>query len=152
MADPTYLVLVVLHIAFAATMFGAPLSVGSNLKRASGAGRDVKAAAAALAARMSSVAGISAILTAAFGLALVFYRGGFKAVPPTVHAALGLVLIMIAIGAIMLRPLYKRMAESTDKPNEVWEALRKRNAMLQGILQLLWFVTLVLMFVKPNVG
>ncbi len=152
MADPTYLVLVVLHIACAATMFGIALPVGSALGRATTAGRDVKAAAAAMANRVNSISGLFAVLTIGFGLALVFYRGGFKAVPPTIHGALGLMLIMLVVGAVIERPTVKRLTVAADKSNEEWAALRKRYAMSTGILQLLWLVTLVLMFVKPAVG
>lgn len=149
MADPVYLILVVLHVAVAATAFAITLPIASAIRRATGQGRDVKSAIATMAARAGATAGLFGLLTFATGLALIFYRGGFKVVPPTIHASLGLILVMIAIGTFFQRPTTVRLTAAVDQGDDAWRAARKRWVMGDGIMSLLWVVILALMFIKP---
>lgn len=150
MGDPVYLILVVLHIACAATAFGLTLSSGPSLRRATGASRDVKVAMHAAAMRAGNLSGLFGLLTFATGLALIFYKGGFKTVPPTIHAAMGLILVMIAIGTFFLKPAGKKIGAAIDQGDDAWRASLKPFAMGHGIMSLLWVVILVLMFIKPS--
>lgn len=149
MADPTNLILMVIHIAFAAVTFAVTLTMSGAIRRASGQNGDVKTAIANLASRANGIAGIFGALTFASGLALVFYRGGFKVVSPTIHVAMTLVLGMIAFGWLFMTPTAKKLVAAAKASDEGgWLAAKKRWAMGDGILQLLWLVTLVLMFIK----
>lgn len=148
MADPLLLILQVLHVAVAATAFAITLPSGGAMKRAIGQGREVKLAAATLVNRSGQLASIFGILTLLTGLGLVFYLGGFKVVSPTIHAGLGLVLVMIAHGALFMRPTGKRIVAAVDQGDDAWAAARKRFAIGDGVMQLLWLVVLVLMFIK----
>ena len=148
MADPVLLILLVLHVAVAATAFGITLPSNGAMKRAAGQSREVKAAAAALVNRSGMLASIFGLSTFITGLVLIFYRGGFKVVSPTIHAGMGLVLVMILIGAFFMKPTGQRIAAAVDQGEEAWSAARKRFAMGDGIMQLLWVIVLVLMFVR----
>lgn len=151
MADPTNLILMVIHIAVAAVTFAVTLTMGGAIRRASSQGAAVKSAIAALASRANGIAGIFGALTFASGLCLVFYRGGFKAISPTIHVAMTLVLGMIAFGWLFMTPTAKKLVAAADNNDDgAWLAAKKRWAMGDGILQLLWLVTLVLMFIKRN--
>ena len=149
MADPTNLILMVIHIAVAAVTFAVTLTMGGAIRRAAGQSRDVKVAIAALASRANMVAGIFGALTFLSGFALIFYRGGFKVISPTIHVAVTLVLFMIVFGALFMTPTAKKLTAAAESGDEAgWLAAKKRWAMGDGILQLLWLVTLVLMFIK----
>ncbi len=149
MADPTNLILMVLHISFAAVTFAVTLTMGGALRRAAGKGADVKLAIANLASRANSIAGLFGALTFVSGFALIFYRGGFKAISPTIHVALTLVLGMIIFGWLFMTPTAKKLVAAASAPDEgPWLAAKKKWAMGDGILQLTWVVVLVLMFIK----
>lgn len=99
--------------------------------------------------RAGAVAKIFGIATFLTGLGLVFYRGGFKAVSPTIHMGMTLVLIMIILGFVLHGPTGKKLTAAAQA-NDVaaWTKNRKKWSMGEGIMQLLWTVTLVLMFIK----
>ena len=147
--DPTNLVLMVLHIAFAGTAFAVGLTSTGSLRRAEGKGGAVMAEVAAIANRMGRIASVFGLLTLASGLALVFYRGGFKAISPTIHGAILLVTVMVALGFLMQKPTGKALAAAAAANDlGAWQKARKKWAMGEGIMQLLWVITLVLMFIK----
>lgn len=149
MADPTNLILMALHIAFAAVAFAVTLTMGGAIRRAAGQSSDVKLAIANLATRANGIAAIFGALTLLSGLALIFYRGGFKVISPTIHIALMLVVGMIAFGALFMTPTAKRLVSAASASDDgPWLAAKKRWAMGDGILQLTWVVVLVLMFIK----
>ena len=150
MADPLLVVLMVLHVAVAATAFGITLPVGSALKRASGRGREVKSAVATMAARSGQLAGIFGVLTLVTGLVLIFYLGGFAVVSKTIHAAMGIIVVMILHGAFFMRPAGNRILAAVEQDEAAWEAARKRYAMGHGIMSLMWLAILVLMFIKTR--
>jgi hypothetical protein len=147
LADPVLLILLVLHIAVAATAFAVTLVMGGGLRRATAQGRDVKLALAALTQRAGNIAGLFGMLTFVTGLVLIFYRGGFKVVSPAIHAGMGIVIIMILLGAFYLKPISARILASVDDASG-WSAALKRFNIGHGIMQTLWLITLVLMFVK----
>jgi len=149
MEDPMLIVLLVLHIASAATAFGVSLMTSGALRRAGDKGPAVMANAAAEVNRAGRIASIFGVATLATGFALIFYRGGFKAVSPTIHGAILLITIMVIMGFTMQKPTGKKLANAAQA-NDVaaWGQARKKWAMTEGIMQLMWVVTLVLMFVK----
>ncbi len=149
MADPLNLVLLVIHITAAATAFAIGMSMTGAIRRATEKSRDVKLAVLELARRTGTISAIFGLVTLLSGLALIFYRGGFKVVSPTIHVAITLVLAMLLIGRFVQRPLGERLVASVDD-SAAWTAGRKRWAMFEGIQQLLWVVTLVLMFIKRS--
>lgn len=147
--DPVNLILMVIHIAVAGTAFAVGLTATGSLRRAEGKGGAVMAEVASIANRMGRIASIFGILTLASGLALVFYRGGFKAVSPTIHGAILLVTMMVVLGFLVQKPNGKALegaAASNDASG--WQKARKKWARTEGIMQLMWVVTLVLMFIK----
>ncbi len=147
--DPVGLILLVLHIASAATAFGVGLTVPGSLRRAAARGPEAMASAAAEANRTGRLAGIFGLATLLSGLALVFYRGGFKAVSPTIHTAILTVILMMVLGHFVQRPAGLRLAAAAEaRDMAAWDAGRKRWAMVDGISALLWVVTLALMFIK----
>ncbi len=146
--DPVYLLLIVLHVGSAATAFGLGLPTAGALRRATGRGRDVMASAAAEVNRAGRLAGIFGLSTLLTGLALVFYRGGFKVVSPAIHGAILLVLTMVVLGHLVQKPAGVALTAAAEAGDgAAWDKARKRWAMVEGILQLLWVVTLALMFI-----
>jgi hypothetical protein len=149
MADPTNLVLMVIHISVAAVTFAVTLTMGGAIRRAAGKSPEVKSAIAALASRANSIAGLFGLLTFISGFGLIFYRGGFGVISPTIHVAMTLVLGMVVFGALFMTPTAKKLVAAANSGDDgAWLAAKKRWAMGDGILQLLWLVTLVLMFIK----
>jgi len=150
MADPLLLILYVAHVAVVATAFAVTLPAGGALRRASGQSRDVKAAAATLATRTDALAGFFGVLALVTGLTLILRLGGFSVVAPAIHAGMAIVLVMIAFGALFMRPAGRRIVAAVDQDDSAWTAARKRFAMGDGILQALWLVVLVLMYLKRS--
>lgn len=148
MASPLDLVLLVLHIAAAASLLGVGLASPRLLRSAIGTGREAKALVAAAVAKGSQLGGIMALVTLATGLALVFHRGGFKVVAPSIHAAMGLLVLAIVFSFFFVRPVTQALVAAADKDDAAWSAARKRYLMGDGILNVVWLVILVLMFVK----
>jgi hypothetical protein len=147
-ADPVLLFLQVLHVAVAATAFAITMPSGGALKRASGQSREIKASVATLVNRSGKLASMFGLLTLLSGLGLIFYLGGFKVVAPTIHAGLAIILVMIAHGALFMRPTGARITAAADQDDAAWAAARKRFSIGDGIMQLLWLIVLVLMFIK----
>ncbi len=147
MADPLNLILLVIHITAAATAFAVGMTMTGAIRRATDKSREVKLAVLEHARRAGTISSIFGLVTLLSGLALIFYRGGFKVVSPTIHTAITLVLIMLLIGRFVQRPLGARLEAAVDD-TAAWTAGRKRWAMFEGIQQLLWVVTLALMFIK----
>jgi len=140
-------ILLILHVAVAAMAFGVSLAPSASLKRAKALGWDAFRAAAADFKRRDGMAAIAGFLVLVTGLGLIFTYGGFKGLPPEYHAALGIVLIMNLLGAFFTRPTAIKLIDAAERQDEggVVSGI-KRAAMGAGIMQLLWTVTLVLMF------
>lgn len=149
MSDPVYVLLVVLHISFAAVAFGAPLGSPGSVRRARAISRDALLHAANEAMRRGQMAGISGIGILLTGLGLIFYRGGFAIVPHNFHAALGIGLFLVVFGVAFQRPTGARLIEAATKGDDAGITKgQKLLGMGAGITQLMWLVTLVLMFVR----
>lgn len=146
-----YEALLFLHISFAATLLGAPLGLTRNLKTALKAGHDAFKVAAKDANIRGKVTGISALVTTAMGVGLIFYKGGFGAISKSYHMSLGLMLVAIFVGMFVQGKAINQVVALAEAPTLDTEAATKpikKLAMGSGIVQLIWAVILFLM-IKP---
>ena len=146
-----YELLLFLHIAFAATLLGAPLGLPRNLKTALGASPDAFKVAAKDAKIRGHVAGASSLVNFLTGVGLIFYKGGFATIAKSYHAAMGLMIVAIIVGVAMMKPTTTKLVELSEAPSLDADAARKqikKLAMSSGIVQLIWAVILFLM-IKP---
>ncbi len=150
--DVPYVILVVLHITSAALAFGATIGGTGAIRRAMPLGHAAMLSAAREDSRRGGFATVGALLTLAFGLALIFYRGGFKVVTPNYHAALGFMVIELGVIFVMLKPAGQKLVaylEANKTPDTgVVSGHIKKIAMWSGITHLLWLIMLYLMFAR----
>jgi len=140
------MILLILHITFGAVAFATALGAPSAVKRARAVGADTARVASKELLRRVDIANIAWVLTFLSGLALVFVVGGFKVVAPPIHAAMGIVLVTIAVGYVVVRPQSKALVAAATSGDEgrMDRALRNVN-MGSGLMQAVWLVTLGLM-------
>ena len=146
-----YLVLVVLHIVFAAAWFAAPLALTSMLRSALPHGREAFGSVAKVATRFGIIGAIGNVGTIVLGVALIFVRGGFASVPPTYHAALTLALIGGGLGFGIQKPAGASLVETAER--EDWSAEQAAatiGKLGRGVAaqHALWLTILVLMYWK----
>lgn len=149
--DPVRIALLVLHISAAAILIGASAGLVRNLKKTLEAGKAAFVIATEDAARRAKLMGICSLVTIGTGLCLIFLMGGFAVAPLNFHMALGIMLVAVLFSALFMRPATVKLvklaqAEPFD-PSGARSQIKKL-AMGQGILHLLWVVTLVLMLVR----
>ncbi|MCA9513932.1 MAG: hypothetical protein KC635_03220 [Myxococcales bacterium] len=143
-----YLILLVLHIAFAATAFAVAMGGPSAVKRARALPTpDAALAAARELVRRDTFAGISYIVAFLTGFALIFVAyGGFKGLHPVMHASMGLIALLIVFGFVFLHPRTKALVTALEaRDAAAADKQLKLVNMGAGIAQLVWFVVLVLM-------
>jgi hypothetical protein len=143
-------VTLVIHISAAAMLIGANTGVVRNLTNTLELSREAFLIAVRDAAKRGAILGICSLLTLATGLALIFMMGGMAVAPLNYHMALGLMLGAIVVSSVLMRPSGAKLmevaqAETLDKARAA--SLIKKLAMGQGILHLMWLVTLTLMLV-----
>lgn len=148
----TYLILVVLHISLATMWFGAPLMIGSVLKKSAAAGQAAFAAGAGVASRMALFGAIGSAGALVTGVALIFTAyGGMKGLPVPFHIALTLVLIGVGVSFGGTLPTTRRLARDAQAadfdPSSATSSI-KRLSMFSGISQLIWLVVLICMYAK----
>jgi hypothetical protein len=141
----------VLHISFTAAWFGMMVVMAGGLSEGLRGDVAVLRSSAAQAHKRVTLSLVLGALTLLSGLVLIFRMGGFKALTPNFHMALGLVVLMLLFSVVFVWPAGKRLrALAFDPqlrlPSETGTKLRKRLAIGSGILQLLWVVVLVLMY------
>lgn len=146
MADPVYLLLIVLHVASAAAMFGVMLPIASLLGRAANQGTEAKRVAAQTARRANKIAWIVGLIAFSAGLALIFYKGGMKAVAPTIHSGMAAMMLLLVLVLFIERPLLGKLEKAAEGDEIAWLSHKKRFAMGHGIQSLLWLIILGLMF------
>jgi len=144
------LFLVVLHIALAALWFGAPLMIGSVLKKSAATGQAGFAAGAGVADRMALLGGVGSAGALLTGLALIFsVYGGMKGLPVPFHIALTLVLLGVVLSFGFIKPTTSKLvaaaAAADYKPATAASSIKKMS-MFSGISQLLWLISLVCMY------
>ncbi|NKB67316.1 MAG: hypothetical protein GKR89_09675 [Candidatus Latescibacteria bacterium] len=143
-----YVILLVLHITFAAVLFGGSLGLVGNLRRALASGPEALRHAAEDAKRRDAIAGISAMLTLLTGFALVFERGGFAVLSTNFHIAITLMIVAIVFAFAWMKPSTARLVKAVGQdPIDTAGAEQavKKLAMGSGILHAAWLVLLVLM-------
>lgn len=145
-----YVLLVVLHISLGALWFGAPLMIGSVLKKSAASGQAGFAAGARVADRMALLGGIGSAGSLLTGLALIFKQyGGMKGLPAPFHIALTLVLIGVVLSFAFIKPTTRKLAAAADaadyNPADATGSIKKMS-MFSGISQLLWLISLVCMY------
>lgn len=143
--------LLVLHISAAAILIGASAGLVRNLKRTLEAGKAAFVIATEDAARRAKLMGICSLLTVATGVILIFMIGGFGGAPLNFHIALTIMLGAIIFSAAFMRPAtvkLVKLAQTEPLDTSTARSSIKKLAMGQGILHLLWVVTLVLMFTR----
>jgi putative copper export protein len=143
-------ILAVVHVAFAALWFGAPLMMGSTLKKARPHGQAAFHAAAGVAHRMATLASVGILGVIATGVGLIFLKyGGMKGLPVRFHIALGLALLATGVGFGLLKStagkLVSAAAAEGFQPDSATASIKKLS-MGTGINHLLWLICLVLMF------
>jgi len=143
--------LLIVHVSFAAVLFGAPMGLVGNVRRALRAGDEALRIAAIDAMRRARMAGISSLVTLLTGIALIFVMGGFGSVATHIHAALGVMILAVAFSAAVMRPNSAKLvaaAQAQPADRTAAESALKKLAMGSGVLHLLWVILLTLMFYK----
>lgn len=146
----SYLILVVLHISLASMWFGAPLMLGSVLKKSAAAGPSAFAAGTGVAKRMALLGGIGSLGALLTGLSLVFMvYGGMSSLPIPFHVALTLVLLGVSLSLGAIWPKTHRLAKAAQaegySPSSATRTL-KQLTMLSGINHTLWLGSLICMY------
>jgi hypothetical protein len=146
------LVLLVLHVASAAVIFGAPLGQPRVLRTAlTSKSEEAFRLAAREAVRRGLLAQGASATTLVTGIILILISGGFAAVPSSFHVALALMLGAIGFGAGYLRPIGQKLVSASGASpldKSALAALITKLASGSGLLQAVWLVILVLMFYR----
>jgi len=143
-----YFALRLLHLMFATLWFGVGLTLPGDVRRTLSRGRPQVDTLPERALRATVIALGSGVLAILTGVALIFNRGGMKAVSVRIHAGLGLALVLLALtvlGFLTHRKIAEVIRSGGDL--EPARALAKRVSMLSGIEQLVWLIILTLMVV-----
>ncbi len=146
-----YLVLKSVHLICMATWFASGLFLPGDVRRTLSSPAGDLDLLRDRVRRMSMIAMVFGTLTLLTGLALIFERGGFGAVPVPIHIGLLLTLFQIGAGVGMghvWNGLDTQLKQGTPRTKVVAGA--GRLSMLAGIFQLLWLVTLLLMVFRHN--
>ena len=141
-------ILLVLHITLAALWLGPPLGLNKTLARGLAGGQDALRTAMGefrFRGGLARIGGTGVLVT---GLALIFVRGGFGAVAPQFHAALGIVVLAI-VNSIFFGILGARVdAAANDyseaKRGDAAQAI-KRIGIHSHVQHAFWLAALILM-------
>ena len=145
------LVVLVLHIASAAVIFGSSMGAARSLRAGLAAGPKAFGVVSAGAARRGSLSLVASLVTLLTGVVLIFMAGGFGAVKPNFHAALTLMMVAIGLSAFFSAPRIKKLVQlsKSEAPDTTAAtALIKQVGMGVGISHALWIVILVLMLYR----
>lgn len=134
-----------LHILFAATWFGTGLTLVGDTRRTLALGPPHLGPLFARLRRVTIIMRGSAALSLAFGLGLIFAKGGFKSIAFRYHIGLTLSLVAGVLTFLMGRAAAKMAAIGEQGDTAQLVAQQKRLAMFSGMFQLLWTVILFLM-------
>ncbi len=146
------LIVVIVHISFAALILGVPLGLPRLLRDAISSSHDSTIRlAAAEALRRGKLAQIASLVTLLTGVWLILLSGGFAVISTNFHIALGIMLVAIAIGLFVQKPAMVAIAKAANAEpanTQGMLALLPRVAIGSGALQLLWLIILVLMLYR----
>jgi hypothetical protein len=141
-----YQILLILHVVAMATWFGVGLSQPRRARAALSGPADTAKVVLASITREVRIIGAAAATTILSGLALIFVRGGFAAMPPRIHIGLALALVAALVGGLGAGRTFAKINTmlETRPPSEALPLAKKLSA-YAGVFQLLWLVVLVLM-------
>ena len=145
----TYVFLRVLHVAAIAVWFGLVLGFPGLLKRGQRSGPDAFRLAAEETARRLKLALIFGGVSLATGLIMIFHMGGFGVIHRNIHSGLGIVVVSLAVLFFATRPAVNKLVRLSGDSSADLDSARPsivRVAISSGVFQLLWLVTLVLMY------
>jgi len=138
-------IVLTIHVLGAAVWFGPKLFWPRRLRTGLASAESAKVVVPAIA-RELRVTSAGAVLVFATGLALIFLHGGFKAVPPRIHAGLGLTLVAFTAGLAVSLPALVALWRHVEQGDlEKARPLVKRIAIGEAIEHTCWLATLVLM-------
>lgn len=138
----------IVHLLFVAVWMGSSVSIGADAKRAlkeraNGGAMLMESATKSFQRSMGAL-----ILTMGTGFGLLFAKGGFSAVDPKIHMAMGMTLLIILVRAALGMPAMARVRKGvtgSDEDAADAESSAKKLSMAFGIEHLLFLVSLYLM-------
>ncbi len=144
--------LLMVHITAAAFLLGGSAGLARPLRRNLKLGHEAFHVAAEDAVRRLKMLTVSSLTTLLTGVALIFVSyQGFGPAPKNFHAALGLMLVALAVNWGLLRPALGttlKLAKAETLDADKARAAMKKVSMGQGVVHLLWLILLLLMFVR----
>lgn len=140
-------VVTIIHIAVAAAWFGHKLLIPRDVRVS--VREPVSGKLLVDRMRRARIFGVgSGVLTLGTGIWLVTLTTGFAGAPITIHIALGAVVAMFLVGALVARPAWKRVEnaiEVGDTPAAVGGANAFNSAL--NLESLLWILALAMMII-----
>ena len=136
-----------IHFVGMAIWFGGGFSLASDARRTAALGKPHTDALEARLDRVLKIGLVGAVATIGSGLAMIFARGGMKAVAPPIHIGLTLALLAFAVEAFAGRGAVRGIGAALANPDDARRALGKLG-MVTGIGHALKLVTLILMVVR----
>ncbi len=138
----------VAHILFLAVWMGSSLSIGADAKLALQERKNNGALLMQRATVAFQRSFAALILTFGTGLALIFAKGGMKAVDPKVHMVMGLTLLIFLVRAGLGMPALGRLRKGvsgSDEDAADAESAKGKLSMALGIEHLIFLVSLYFM-------
>lgn len=144
-----YYVVKILHIISMSVWFGSALSWVRDIKKSLEMGEPHLKPMVSRINTGSIISSASGILTILTGIGFVFFKGGFGAVPVRIHIGMTFALAMFVVGVFVMRPTWAKIEGIVASNGDLTMAkdYTKRIAMLSGIFQLLWLLSLITMVV-----
>lgn len=136
-----------LHILAMAGWLASGLWVAGDIQRTLPLGRPHTDVLVARVERSKRVTIGSALLTVATGLGLVFAQGGFAAMPVRIHVGFGLTLCILAVGALLAEPAWRRIKAAVEAGGDAAAASR-RFSVFYGVEHALKLVVVFVMVFK----
>lgn len=141
-----YHTLRLIHIVAMTAWFASTMFAAGDARRSIASGKDLDGLRDRLR-RGATAGGASAFATILTGFALIYAVGGFGQVPRAIHTGLLLALLSWAVAGVGVggatRGLDAAIAAGADP--ETLRGHAKRIAMMSGIFQLVWLLTLITM-------
>lgn len=139
-----HVILVILHIMFAAGWMGLSLRLSPMARKVTELDGEARGALADEGAKTVQRMTGSIVLFYLFALGGFFTGLGFE-YPPVFHAGMLLGLVLVLLQVLMIRPGWKQLSAGDN-------GARSRVVVANEIGKTLWVVLLVLMFLGPKWG
>jgi hypothetical protein len=108
-----------LHVACASIWFGASWLAGADVRRTLELGRPHADLLPERIRRLERLAIPSGVLTLLTGVALAVWVYGLRDVPMRLYVILGLTVATMAIGALLVSPMWRRVAAVIEKGQDL---------------------------------